>query len=87
MDNREEEIRTFILDQLAGRLTRMGMERKEITINFDLVKSGLLDSMSFVDLVVAVEKKYNTEIDFENAFQQPDFTTISGLIQTIEKEL
>ncbi|HET6243536.1 MAG: acyl carrier protein [Bacteroidetes bacterium] len=83
----EKEITTFILEQLDKRLIRIGMQRKEITPNFDLVKSGLLDSMSFVDLVVEIEKKFNTEIDFELAFQNADFTTISGLIQTIEKQL
>ena len=48
--------------------------------DFDLVKSGLLDSMAFVDLVGALEEKLNQQIDFEKVMEDERFTTVSGLI-------
>lgn len=83
----ENEIKDFILSRINYRITRLGIEPEEITKNYDLVKSGLLDSMSFIDLVVDIEKKYNIEIDFESAFEQSGFTTLAGLTRTVEKEL
>ena len=49
--------------QIENKLTRLGIGAGELTGDFDLVKSGLLDSMAFVDLVVRIEKQYNIEVN------------------------
>lgn len=87
MDNPKEELKAFILSKLAKKLERLDIKPAELAGDFDLVKSGLLDSMVFVDLVVAVEKEYNIEIDFETAFLKSSFTTLDGLSDTILKTL
>ncbi len=87
MKNNKAEILNFIFNQLDNKLNRSGIEKSELKDDFDLVKSGLLDSMSFVDLVVDIEKQFGLEIDFDTAFQQAGFTTLSGLVHIIEKEV
>ncbi len=81
------EINNFLLAHLKGRLSRIGIEEREITPDYDLVKTGLLDSISFVDLLVEAEGQYNIQIDFEAAFQDPVFTTLSGLVDIIYAQI
>ncbi len=75
----ENEIRKRILEMISGKLQRFSIKESEIGNNFDLVKSGLLNSMEFVDLVASLEKWKGTEIDFEAALDAGNFTTVGGL--------
>lgn len=87
METIENEIYGFIVTRLAEKLNRVGFSEKDLTPGFNLTKSGLLDSMAFVNLVADIEKNYNIEVDFEEAFQNPDFTSVSGLIAVVEKQI
>jgi acyl carrier protein len=77
------DIKEFILDLIGEKLAVFNIKRGEVNNDFDLVKSGLLDSMSFIDLVAELEDKYKLEVDFEEAADNNDFTTMGGLIQLI----
>jgi acyl carrier protein len=77
------DIKDFILDLISEKLSVFNIKRGEVNSDFDLVKSGLLDSMSFIDLVAELEDKYKLEVDFEEAADNNDFTTMTGLIQLI----
>jgi acyl carrier protein len=77
------DIKYFILDLISEKLSVFNIKRGEVNSDFDLVKSGLLDSMSFIDLVAELEDKYKLEVDFEEAADNNDFTTMTGLIQLI----
>lgn len=47
-----------------------------------IIKSGVLDSLKFLELLSFLEEKYSIEIDFEE--EDPDiFTTFMGLSQII----
>jgi acyl carrier protein len=85
MHSQTEQIKSFIFNQLQDKLQRLGIGMNELNGDFDLVKSGLLDSMAFVDLVVSLENNFGLEVDFEHAFLNPSFTSLSGLIETISK--
>ncbi|HNW88665.1 MAG TPA: acyl carrier protein [Bacteroidales bacterium] len=87
METKEKEIYRFIITQLTDKMNRVGLSEDEMPDDFSLTKTGLLDSLAFVNLVSQIEKKFNIEIDFEEAFQNPDFTNISGLINVISKQL
>jgi acyl carrier protein len=76
----ENEIRRQVLEVIREKLNRLSVKENEIGNSFDLVKSGLLNSLEFVDLVSSIEKMNNTEIDFEKALESGDFTTVGGLI-------
>ena len=77
------EVRTFIIDRLKKKLLLFDIAEEEVKDGFDLVKSGLLDSMAFVDLVAGVEEEFDLEIDFEKAADTEDFTSLGGLVQII----
>ena len=82
---KDKEISEFMIFKLKEKLELFGIDKREIKNDFDLVQSGLLDSMSFVDLVTEMEKKFNIEIDFEEAFDESKLTKINGLIEIFKK--
>ena len=80
----ESEIKNFIIEQLDTRFKRIGFLEKYLLPDFNLVQTGILDSMQFIELVALIEKKFNVEIDFEN--ESPNsFTTLSGLSNLVQK--
>jgi acyl carrier protein len=82
-----KEIKVQVVSLLLPKLERLGIEKKELTAGFDLVRSGFVNSLEFVELVTRLEKHFNIELDFENALESTDFTTLGGLIKTLEKQL
>ena len=81
MDSRE--IREYIIENLKDKLVIFDISPAEVNMDFDLVKSGLLDSMAFIDLIADIEEKFQLEIDFESAAEQDDFTSMAGLASII----
>lgn len=77
------EVHKYILEQIEGKLIMFNIGMGEVDDDFDLVKSGLLDSMAFVDLVAGIEEQYKIEIDFEKAVEDEKFTSMGGLVQLI----
>jgi len=73
------DVEHFLKDYLKERLEMLGIGYGELKPGFDLVQSGLLDSMAFVDMVTAMEKHFGVEIDFENEVGNSSFTTLKGL--------
>ncbi|NQT78718.1 MAG: acyl carrier protein [Bacteroidetes bacterium] len=78
-----KKIRDYILDLLNERLLLFDINRGELNNDFDLVKSGLLDSMAFIDLLAEAEEKFEVEIDFEQLAESDDFTSLGGLVNII----
>ena len=76
-------IQDYIFEKIKEKLDLFGLREHEVNTSFDLVKSGLLDSMAFVDLVADLEEKFSVEIDFEQAADQDDFTRVGGLTELI----
>ena len=74
-----KSIRDFVIEKLEQKLEMFDVKASELNNSFDLVQSGLLDSMGFVNLIGALEQEFEVEIDFESAFDEPDFTTIDGI--------
>ncbi|HOY30406.1 MAG TPA: acyl carrier protein [Bacteroidales bacterium] len=85
METKEKEVFDCIIVQLSDKLKRSGLSANDITPQFNLTKTGLLDSLSFVNLVAFLEHKYDMEVNYEEAFLDPDFTSISGLTGVILK--
>ena len=81
MDN---EFRKKVMELLQDKLQRIRIRETELGDSFDLVKSGLLNSLEFVDIVASMEKIYSIEIDFEEAIDKGGLTTLGGLIRAFE---
>lgn len=80
----ESEIRKQIMELLSNKLHRLAIRENELADSFDMVRSGLLNSLEFVDLVASIEKLNHCEIDFEKSLDSGDLTTVSGLIRAFE---
>lgn len=80
----KKEIIDSIHELILEKLVLFNISKKEADPAFDLVKSGLLDSMAFIDLVAALEEKYNVEVDFEDAAENDDIATIGNLAELIK---
>jgi acyl carrier protein len=78
-----KRIRDYILGLINKRLLLFDIDRGELNDDFDLVKSGLLDSMAFIDLVAGAEEEFEIEIDFEQLADTDDFTSLGGLADII----
>lgn len=74
------------MELLRDKLARLGIHESEISENFDLVKSGLLNSLEFVDIIASLEKIYAVEIDFEKALDTGGLTLLGGLIRAFEEK-
>ncbi|MBK8708119.1 MAG: acyl carrier protein [Flavobacteriales bacterium] len=57
------ELKARIVHLLTDRLARMGMSESDLSDDMDLVRSGLLDSLAFIDLITALEKEAGKELD------------------------
>jgi hypothetical protein len=80
----DKELRIQVMVLLSDKLQRIGISETELGDNFDLVKSGLLNSLEFVDIVASLEKIHAVEIDFEQALEEGGLTTLGGLIRAFE---
>ena len=83
----EKMIKESLLDFLEDRMNMFEISQSELDADFDLVKSGLLDSMAFVDMIGALEEQLGVEIDFDQVMEDERFTTLSGVIELFNKEL
>ena len=72
----ENQIREFILKKLQEK--KDAQKILNLTTKDNLIKIGLLDSMSFIELLTSIELAYNVEIDFSD-LDPNQFITIDGL--------
>jgi len=81
---KREELHALIISQLADRLVRLGVEEHELGNGFDLVRSGLLDSLGYIDLVASLEQATGKQVDLEQALETGEATTLNGLYQLFQ---
>jgi acyl carrier protein len=82
----ENELTKFIIKQLETRFKRIGFIEKYLLSDFNLVQTGILDSMQFIELISLLEKEFKIELDFENELPG-SFTTLSGLVRLALKSV
>ena len=82
----ESEFREQLMKLLKDKLHRLAISESELGDDFDLVKSGFVNSLEFVDMVASLEKIYDIEIDFEEGLNSGELTTVSGLTRAFMKK-
>ena len=70
-----DEIRAVVVAGLADRARRAGRDPAEITDDTDVLGSGLIDSLAFVDLLMAVEERLGVAL----ALERLDFEAVDSL--------
>ena len=84
MRNMEDEIKSFIVSKVNAKMAQVGIPVGDIDDDFSLTGSGVFDSMSFFELIIAVEQKFEIEIDF-SGYELEDFTTLTGFARCAAK--
>ncbi len=74
------DLREQITMTLMPRLQRLGLGAVDLTNELDLVRSGVLDSLGFVDLIAGLEDTTGTRVDLGSALGAPDATTLGAVI-------
>lgn len=74
-----KQVRSFVIDYLGEALRARGMTLPAIEDATDLLGEGVIDSMGFVELISAIEARFDCEVDF-GQFCSDDFTTLGGLV-------
>lgn len=85
--DKESKIRKAVLEQVSDRAQLLGLSESELTDSFNLVASGVLDSMSFVELVVNLEDEFGVELSHGSVFEKEEFATIGGLVEHFSKAM
>jgi acyl carrier protein len=80
----ENDVKAFIIEQLTEKFNKIGFVEKHLLADFNLVQTGILDSMQFIELVSKIENKFEIEISLED--ESPGyFVTLSGLARVAVK--
>lgn len=77
----EQRVHAMVEELLAGRLEALGVGRNDLTDDLDLVRSGLLDSLAFVDLLAALEQRTGRQIDLEAALASGRGTRLGTVVR------
>ncbi|MBL7951264.1 MAG: acyl carrier protein [Flavobacteriales bacterium] len=77
----EQAIRTLLVEKLAVRLKRLGLERNDLTDDLDLVRTGVLDSLGFVDLIADLEQATGRQVDLERALKKAGATRLGSIVE------
>lgn len=87
-NTRQEQIHKFILDEIEKRLEMLGEDKsavkKIIEGKQSLVDSGIFDSLNFLELLAALEDKFEVEIDL-SGYDLEYFVTLEGLILVVNQ--
>jgi acyl carrier protein len=71
-----QDVRLFVLGRLTDPLQAVGLTPDEVPDNFDLLNSGVIDSLGILEIVAALEERFDFEVDFEEL--DPENLTIIG---------
>jgi acyl carrier protein len=71
-----DSVKSMILTRLEQPIIQMGFEPSAIADDFDLLTSGVIDSLGIVELISAIEQELHTAIDLSEL--DPENLTIIG---------
>lgn len=77
------QVRSFLLELYAEQLSKKGVLAEHVPDGFDLLNEGIIDSLGILELVTALEKRFDMRIDFED-MDAERFTRIGDLSRYVE---
>lgn len=76
--------RRLVIELLEPALARAGVDAQNVDDSFNVIDSGVVDSLEFLDLLARLER--HTGAHFELYDADPDvLTTIGGLVALVEQ--
>ena len=79
MNETQHAVRQFVLETVRAINRGKSNELAAVDDSCNLVESGLVDSLGFLELVAAVETKFGVKFDF-SAADPAEFTTLGGFV-------
>jgi acyl carrier protein len=79
MNETQHALREFVLETLTALNRGKGNGLAALDDSCNLVQSGLVDSIGFLELVAAVEAEFGVRFDF-SAADPAEFTTLGGFV-------
>ncbi len=76
MNVEPDQVREYVLERLGGRLREGGFEPTTVADDFDLLRSGVVDSLGLLELIAEVNDHFGIDVDFEEL--DPEALTILG---------
>jgi acyl carrier protein len=61
----EHAVRHFLLNYFSAVIAANGLRPQELSDDFDLLKAGIVDSLGVIEMISAVEERFNITVDFE----------------------
>lgn len=71
----------LVHELLATRLQRLGLTPADLRDDLDLVRSGVVDSLGFVDLIASLEDRTGKRVELESALEKKEATTVGGIVR------
>ncbi len=80
-----QEVRTFILTRLQHSMLEAGFDPAEVGDDFDLLTSGVTDSIGIVELLASIEEHVGLSLDFSD-MDPENLTVVGRLAEHVEKQ-
>ena len=82
----DADVRSFILEGVADGLAAKGLRGDEIPDSFDLLVEGVIDSFGILELLMQLEERFGTQLDFSD-LDPDDLTRIGPLSRFVQERL
>lgn len=79
-------IEDFIFNKVVSQCNLLGIEIPKLGKDLDLVKEGIFDSLTFIDLIAECESEFGIIIELEK-YNPSEFTRFKKLSEIIELTL
>ena len=86
METTTAEVREFILERVRDPLRAKDLAPPEVPGSFDLLLEGAIDSFGIVELIAALEQRFELEFDFDE-LAADDMTRIGPLSSYVARKL
>lgn len=77
MSNLETEIKSYMVDYLKNKVEAGITDENDID-DIDLLGSGVMSSLGYIDLITGIEDHFKIEINFDEV-DPSEYSTLSGL--------
>lgn len=81
----ESEVRELVVSSLAKPIGQAGLDPSALADDFDLIGSGIVDSLGFLELIAELEERLGLELDFEGVDPE-QLTLLGGLCACVASE-
>ncbi len=78
------EVKIFLMELYSDSFEAIGMTEEQVPDSFDLMLEGIIDSLGVLELVTAVEEKFQINLDLDS-IDPEDLTRIGPFADFVAK--